>query len=132
MPKNKKDDLSGEIIKVHGELRKGDHGRLIYASVSWNGREAKDEIRNTWIDKDGEEHIGKGIAISDEEMESLIEAYHNKQKHEAAVDFGNIFREAETIGEMREAGNPTKDGFMLLSYRDGHSPNTLKHGHNKK
>ena len=130
--KKEESKLTCEIKEEYAVLRESDSGRLIYGSFSWNGREPKDELRITWIDKDGEEHVGKGLAITDDEIKTLYHSLKDKKKKQHGVDFGEIFREAETIGEMRDAGNPTKDGFIMLSYKDGMSPDKLKDSLRKK
>ena len=41
--------------------------------MSWNGKEAKYDLRTWKTDEDGEEKCGKGIGLSGEELEALGE-----------------------------------------------------------
>lgn len=137
-------EVSGKIIETYGILEQSASGKMIYASISWNDRAPKDEIRNIWIDADGVEHLGKGIAISDDQMVRLIEAFQrkggnfkkpvepaventsSKKSSEEGVDFNQIFKDSQVIADMRAAGNPTEDGFIRLAYKPGWNPHKLK------
>ena len=91
--------------------------RKIFGMVAWNDRPAKAEIRTIVKKHDGSEMIGKGIALSDEELEALVTAYKKKKKHDDAnkpVDFNDIFGAAPDIVNKREHGQVTKDGFVVL------------------
>lgn len=114
----KTDKVVGEVKELHGVLSDNGFGtKKIYATVSWNGNPAKTEIRNVRTNSDGEEILGKGISISDDEMENLIKSYKEKKKKEDAnkpVDFNSIFHKTEDIIEKRESGHVTENGFIVL------------------
>lgn len=118
-PENRKrDQINCDVKHVHGILSDNGFGtKKIYASISWNDREAKDEIRLVKKDVNGNDVVGKGIALTDDEMENLIKAYHKKKAEEEVhkpVDFSQIFDRAPNIVEQREKGYVTKDGAIVL------------------
>ena len=41
--------------------------------ISWNGKEAKIDLRAYWTDKDGNENPGKGVCLSNEEAKELVD-----------------------------------------------------------
>ena len=114
----KQDKIVGEIKELHGVLSDNGFGtKKIYATVSWNGNPAKTEIRNVRTNADGEEILGKGISLSDDEMEKLIDSYKKKKRKEDAnkpVDFNSIFSKTEDIISKRESGHVTENGFIIL------------------
>lgn len=125
-----KDPIKCEIKKLYGVLSESANGsKKIYANISWNGREAKDEIRSTWTNNDGEEVVGKGIALTDDEVEKLIE-YHEAKKGPKPVNFDDIFADAPSILDRREQGHVTKDGAIVLQ-EDGELARRAKAFRNK-
>ena len=117
MAKNNKDSVTGEVKEVFGVLSDNGTARKIFGMVAWNDRPAKAEIRTIVKKHDGSEMIGKGIALSDEELEALVTAYKKKKKRDDAnkpVDFNDIFGAAPDIVSKREHGQVTKDGFVVL------------------
>lgn len=122
MAKNKKDDVSSEIIKVHGYLNE-DKSKVL-ATVSWNGRDPKLDIRKCW-EKEGELKIGSGISLSEDEASALLDllpsASNEKDEppKKKAVDFSKVFASASDIVEKRDAGFTTQDGFIVLRKRPG-------------
>lgn len=115
--KNEKErsKVVGTVNELYGTLSDNGYGtKKIYASVSWNGNPAKTEIRTVRRNDAGEEVIGKGISISDEEMEKLIKAYDDRKKREKGVDFDKVFKKASGIIEKRESGYVTKNGYIVL------------------
>ena len=129
-------EVIGKIMETYAVLSDDGGRKLIYASIAWNDRAPKDEIRQVWTDEDGKEHLGKGIAVTDAQVKKLIKAFQKKigepiTKDEVTVanvgvNFNQIFEEAVSISDLRAAGNPTEDGFIRLSYKDGMSPHKLK------
>ena len=132
-------DVTCKIIETYAILEQESGKKVIYASVAWNGNAPKDEIRMVWTDKDGEEHVGKGIAISDSQMRKLIKAFCRKSGEklpdgverpeklkDGEVNFGAIFEAADGIAELRSKGFATHNGFARLTYADGSSPRKLK------
>ena len=119
--KNKDNEISYEIKAVHGYLNKKQNKVLV--SISWNGRDPQLEIRSCWM-KDDKLHIGKGISLSDEEIDKLSELLKLAQKNKLlvytesgkkAVDFDDIFESSGDILEKRAQGYTTEDGFIKLS-----------------
>lgn len=132
--------VTGKILETYAVLEATDKTKLIYASISWNGRPPKDEIRNVWIDEDGEEHLGKGVAITDSNMRKLIAAYERKEQipgglpekpDDGTVNFSKIFDEADSIADIRAKGYATKDGLARLTYREGVNPRNLEDNYKK-
>lgn len=61
-------EIKCEVKKKFGKLSdKGAELRL----VSWNGNEAKFDLRS-WYEKDGEERPNKGNTLTKEELKELI------------------------------------------------------------
>jgi hypothetical protein len=114
----KKDDITCDIQEVYGTLSDNGYGtRKIFAKVSWNGLPAKPEIRTVRKKADGEEVVGKGIALTDDEMDKLILAYRKKKASDdknKPVNFQNIFNAAPGIIDKREEGHVTKNGYIIL------------------
>ena len=106
----KKDTVKCTINKEYGRI--GD--KLIYANVSWNNGEGKDELRSIWTDKDGEEHLGKGVAITRDDIKELSKLADEAEFKETGVDFNKIFSESSNITNLRNRGYTTKDGFIVL------------------
>ena len=70
---SKDTEFTYEIIKDIGQINEGygDWSTEIKL-VSMNGRAAKFDIR-TWLN--GDERMGKGISLSEEDMDKLVELY---------------------------------------------------------
>ena len=131
MPKYNK-TVDGKILKIYKTLSSDDGRDLIYAQIQWDDRPPKDEIRIVWTDSSGSKHLGKGVALSRKESMALKEALQSRNFEEDCndtipeVNFSDIFEEAKGIAKIRANGNATKDGFVVLSYKDGVNPKTLK------
>lgn len=131
-------DVTCKIVETYAVLDQDGGKKVIYASVSWNGNAPKDEVRMVWTDKDGEEHVGKGISLSDSQMRKLMKAYCRKtgekppeeiekpEKIDGSVNFGSIFEAADGIADLRSRGFATHNGFAKLTYADGKAPRRLK------
>ena len=111
--KDKKDskELSMEIMEEYGMIGED----KIYASISWNDKAPKDEVRKVWYDKEGERHIGKGVDLSEEEIDELYEL--KEKAHPKGVDFDQIFKSTKGISEKRAQGFRTEEGFVVLHKR---------------
>lgn len=116
--KTKKTEISYEILQIYMFLNK-EHSK-VFARVSWNDNPPKDEVRSCW-EKDGELKLGKGIALSPEEITAMYEYLNSREPEREPVDFSEIFRSSEGIMEKRKAGVQTKDGFIVLG-RKGDLP----------
>lgn len=65
-------ELTYEVKQELGNLNENGTVRLNVAS--WNGREAKIDIRNFWKDKEtGEMKPGKGISLTNDEAKALVD-----------------------------------------------------------
>lgn len=115
-----KEKVTCNITKVYGYLN--EEKTKVVADISWNGRPEKLEVRKCWM-KDGELQVGAGIALTEEEVPKLQEiltiAGEGKPKKRKAVDFNEVFSDAEGIIEKRDAGFTTVDGFVTLRKRPG-------------
>lgn len=67
-----------------------------------------------WMDDAGGLHLGKGIALEDDEIDELIKLL---KKRPRPVDFNAIFASSEGIMDKRRAGFRTEDGFIKLTPR---------------
>lgn len=62
-------EFNYEIVEEIGVLSEGSNGwRKELNKISWNGREAKYDIRD-WAP--GHEKMGKGVTLTDEELKAL-------------------------------------------------------------
>lgn len=77
-----KSEVSYEVKKNIGKL--GEDSKKELRIVSWNGREAKLDIRE-WYMKDGEERCAKGIGLTSDEAKELIKLL-NEYLNEDAED----------------------------------------------
>ena len=66
----KTNEISYEVKKTIGSL--GEDSKKQLKVVSWNGKEARLDLRDWWTDKDGNEKCGKGITLSCDEAKSLV------------------------------------------------------------
>ena len=65
-------EFTYEVKQALGNLNENGTVRLNVAS--WNGREAKIDIRNFWKDKEtGEMKPGKGISLTNDEAKALVD-----------------------------------------------------------
>jgi len=112
--KDKKSEVTFKIHKVYGFLSAKED--KVFVRVSWNDGEPRDEVRKCWKDKDsGELKLGKGIDLSEEEIDMLKGFCKNKPK---PVDFQAVFDSSVGIMEKRAAGFQTEDGFTVLRRRN--------------
>lgn len=66
-----------DVIKRHGVLSESGKGwTKELRSISWNGREAKYDLRE-WAPDD--EKMGKGMTLSEEELKALKELLNNME-----------------------------------------------------
>lgn len=63
-------ELKYEVKNTIGKL--GENSKYELRVVSWNGADAKIDIRN-WYEKDGKEQSGKGIALTNDEAKMLVD-----------------------------------------------------------
>ena len=66
----KTNDFSYEVKNTIGKL--GENSKKELRVVSWNGKEAKLDVRE-WYTKDGEERCGKGVSLTSEEAKALVD-----------------------------------------------------------
>ena len=113
--KDKKREVTCKIHKVYGFLTAKED--KVFVRVSWNDGEARDEVRKCWRDKETDElRLGKGIDLSEEEIDALKSFIKDKPK---PVDFNAVFESSVGIMEKRAAGFQTEDGFAVLRRRNG-------------
>lgn len=68
-------EIKYEIVKPIGVLSEGNNGwKKELNMVSWNDRPAKYDIRD-W--DENHEKMGKGITLSENEMQNLVELMNN-------------------------------------------------------
>ena len=73
-----------EVKNTIGKL--GENSKYELRVVSWNGAEAKIDIRQ-WYEKDGTEQCGKGISLSNDEARALVDALTNYLEDDEDDDF---------------------------------------------
>ena len=66
-------EITMEIKKEIGTVGK----KMRLNMISWNGAEAKYDLRNWYTDKDGNEKYSKGITLTKDEMKDLRELLNN-------------------------------------------------------
>lgn len=111
--KIKKDTISVDITKVHGFIN--DSQNKVVADVSWNDQPKTLDIRRCWTNDDGEITLGKGISLTEFEVENLRDILNDVlSKKKKPVKFSAVFEEAPGIIEKRDAGFTTEDGFIKL------------------
>lgn len=64
-------DFTYEVKETIGVISKGRSSSKELRLISWNGKDAKYDIRDWWEDKDGNEKMGKGITLTTEEAKEL-------------------------------------------------------------
>lgn len=85
--KEKKNELSYEVIKKFGVLDSDSKMPKELRLISWNGSEPKYDLRGWGVDDEGNEKMTKGITLDGEELQSLLDIL--KQLDEEA-EGGNI------------------------------------------
>jgi len=80
----KTNDFSYTVNKKLGKL--SENGKTELRVVSWNGKEAKLDIRQ-WYEKDGEERCGKGISLTNDEAKKLIDLLADYMEEDEDDDF---------------------------------------------
>ena len=70
---SKADEIKYEVQEDHFVAKRSGGYELRLRFMSWNGKEAKYDLRTWKIGEDGEEKCGKGIGLSGEELEALGE-----------------------------------------------------------
>lgn len=116
-----------EITAVHGYLN--DDRSKVVATISWNGKTPKFNIRDCFFDDESELQVRKGITLDSSEVDRLNDILAEQRRTgilpklsidgKPIVDFSRIFTEADGIVEAREEGYTTKDGFIVLRRRPG-------------
>lgn len=71
--KEKKDELSYEVIEKFGVLDSDSKMPKELRLISWNGGDPKYDIRGWSVNEDGTERMTKGITLDAEELQSLYE-----------------------------------------------------------
>lgn len=66
-------EIKFEVIKKIGVLDSDSKSPKELRLISWNGADAKYDLRNWWTDKEGNEKTGKGLTLDNEELYSLYE-----------------------------------------------------------
>ena len=66
-------DFKYEVKEVIGVISEGKSSKKELRLISWNDKPAKYDIRDWWIDKDGNEKMGKGITLTAEELVNIVE-----------------------------------------------------------
>lgn len=118
-----KKEFTYEVNKIHAFLNEK-HDKVL-ATVSWNGRDPKLELRTCWTDDEGELKLGKGLSLNKDEVDVLVEVLSSKKlpvitkDGKKAVDFDNIFAASTDIVDKREQGYTTENGFMKLRKKPG-------------
>ena len=64
-------EFSYEIKKRIGSL--GENSDKQLNIISWNGRESTIDIRAFFTDKEGNEKMGKGVSLTNEEAKKLVD-----------------------------------------------------------
>ena len=66
-------EIKFDIIKKIGTLDSDSKMPKELRLVSWNNADAKYDLRSWWTDKEGNERVGKGLTLDNEELYSLYE-----------------------------------------------------------
>lgn len=69
--KGSSNDIKFEVVENYGKLTEDNNAKELRL-VSWNGREAKYDLRSWSKKEDGTEVAGKGITLTGEECEELL------------------------------------------------------------
>lgn len=132
MSKKNDEKASAKILKKYGYLN--DKKSKIVAKVSWNDGSPKINIRSCFM-KDGDLILSKGVTLDRDEavqlQSALKKALADTEDNEdedsddqashkpKPVDFNEIFSQASSIVEKRDAGFTTEDGFIKLKFKPG-------------
>lgn len=108
--KKKQESDSAVIHETYGYLN--DKENKVFAKVSWYEGEPKFDIRKCAKDSDGNLKLYSGISLTESELNSLVSLAESTKRK--GVDFGEIFKSAESIQENRKKGFRTENGFIKL------------------
>ena len=78
-----KTEVSYEVKNIIGKVGEKKELRI----VSWNGNEAKLDLREWFTDKDGNEKCSKGICLTSEEARDLIDLLNKYLNEDDESDF---------------------------------------------
>ena len=67
----KANDFSYEVVERIAVISRNGENTLELRKISYNGAEAKLDLRRWWTDDKGVEHMGKGVTLTERELESL-------------------------------------------------------------
>lgn len=67
----KVDEIKYEVQEDHLVAKRNGGYELRLRFMSWNGKEARYDLRTWKTDENGEEKCGKGISLTGEELEAL-------------------------------------------------------------
>lgn len=130
MSKKNDEKATSKILKKYGYLN--DKKSKVVAKVSWNDGTPKINIRSCFM-KDGELFLGKGVTLDRDEAiqlqttlkKALADTENDEESEDKAshkpkpVDFNDIFSQASSIVEKRDAGFTTEDGFIKMKFKPG-------------
>ncbi len=110
-------EINCKINKIYGFLNNKE--TKVIAEVSWNGGEARIDLRKCW--KNGSElKLGGGISLNDDEVDVLSSTLPSVTKtKKKTVDFDAVFSRSDDIIAKRDAGYSTQDGFIKLIHKPG-------------
>lgn len=95
-------EFSYEINEEFGTNIIGEGGSTFSAlrKISWNGRDEKIDIRKYTINSDGNEVMGKGISLSEEEADTLTNLLIENGYGDAYTILNSVKNNDEYIGHM--------------------------------
>lgn len=67
----KTNDFSYEVVEHIAVISRNGENTLELRKISYNGAEPKLDLRRWWTDDKGVEHMGKGVTLTERELESL-------------------------------------------------------------
>lgn len=67
----KTNDFSYEVVERIAVISRNGENTLELRKISYNGAEPKLDLRRWWTDDKGVEHMGKGVTLTERELESL-------------------------------------------------------------
>lgn len=62
-------EITMDVVQEYGNLS----DRIRFNKISWNGATPKYDIRNWYVDKEGNLKFAKGITLTDDEVKKLYE-----------------------------------------------------------
>lgn len=71
--KEKKDEVNYKVLEKFGQLDSDSKMPKELRLISWNGGDAKYDLRGWMTNEDGSERMTKGITLDTEELQSLYE-----------------------------------------------------------